>query len=72
MKERCPTACANCSGGRLRQVPGAGYLKVGDWLLLLLSCALVAASYPLLWRGGVADRAIVKRDGQTGHRDGAE
>jgi hypothetical protein len=25
---------------------------------------LVAASYPLLWRGGVADRAIVKRDGQ--------
>jgi hypothetical protein len=28
------------------------------------SAALVAASYPLLWRGGVADRAIVKRDGQ--------
>ncbi len=26
--------------------------------------ALVAASFPLLWRGGVADRAIVKRDGQ--------
>jgi hypothetical protein len=24
----------------------------------------VPASYPLLWRGGAADRAIVKRDGQ--------
>ncbi|MDO8313779.1 MAG: NusG domain II-containing protein [Rugosibacter sp.] len=41
------------------------YLKVGDWLVLLLSCALVVSSYTLLWRGGVADRAIVKRDGQT-------
>jgi hypothetical protein len=41
------------------------YLKVGDWLVLLLSCALVVLSYTLLWRGGVADRAIVKRDGQT-------
>ncbi|TAJ22944.1 MAG: NusG domain II-containing protein [Rugosibacter sp.] len=41
------------------------YLKVGDWLVLFLSCALVVLSYTLLWRGGVADRAIVKRDGQT-------
>jgi hypothetical protein len=39
-------------------------LRPGDWLLLLVSAALVAVSYPLLWRGGVADRAIVKRDGQ--------
>ncbi|MDO9273760.1 MAG: NusG domain II-containing protein [Rugosibacter sp.] len=41
------------------------YLKVGDWLVLFLSCALVVLFYTLLWRGGVADRAIVKRDGQT-------
>lgn len=38
-------------------------LKPGDWLLLALALAAVAASYPLLWRGGSADRAIVKRDG---------
>ena len=49
---------------------GAGHgpwrtlLKPGDWALLLVAAALVAASYPLLWRGGTADRAIVKRDGR--------
>ena len=32
---------------------------------MLAAGVLVAASYPLLWRGGVADRAIVKRDGQV-------
>ncbi|WP_202635680.1 NusG domain II-containing protein [Rugosibacter aromaticivorans] len=41
------------------------YLKAGDWLVLLVSGALVVFSYALLWRGGVADRAIVKRDGKT-------
>jgi hypothetical protein len=44
--------------------PWRSLLKAGDWLLLLAVGVLVAASYPLLWRGGVADRAIVKRDGQ--------
>lgn len=33
--------------------------------MLLAATTLVAVSYPLLWRGGVADRAIVKRDGQV-------
>jgi len=40
-------------------------MRPGDWLIFLLSVVLVAASYPLLWRGGTADRAIVKRDGQV-------
>jgi hypothetical protein len=44
--------------------PWRTLLKPGDWVLLLAAALLVAASYPLLWRGGVADRAIVKRDGQ--------
>ena len=54
----------------LAHAAGAGHapwralLKPGDWLLLLVAGALVAASYPLLWRGGAADRAIVRRDGQ--------
>lgn len=57
--------------GLLRAAGTAGHvswremLRPGDWLLLLCALALVAASYPLLWRGGVADRAIVKRDGQV-------
>jgi hypothetical protein len=45
-------------------VPWQALLRPGDWTLLVISAALVAASFPLLWRGGVADRAIVKRDGQ--------
>ena len=44
--------------------PWRTLLKPGDWVLLLAAALLVATSYPLLWRGGVADRAIVKRDGQ--------
>lgn len=54
----------------LAHAMGAGHrpwrtlLKPGDWLLLLVAALVVAVSYPVLWRGGVADRAIVKRDGQ--------
>ena len=54
----------------LARAGGAGHApwltlpKPGDWALLLAATVLVAASYPLLWSGGVADRAIVKRDGQ--------
>jgi hypothetical protein len=65
MKDRAPDGLQEL----LAQAAGAGYapwrtlLKPGDWLVLLFSGALVAASYPLLWRGGVADRAVVKRDG---------
>lgn len=40
-------------------------LKAGDWLVLLLGGIAVACSYAALWRGGVADRAIVQRDGKT-------
>ena len=45
--------------------PWRALLKPGDWALLLAAATLVAASYPLLWRGGTADRAIVKRDGEV-------
>jgi hypothetical protein len=47
------------------QAPWRTLCKPGDWALLLAAAVLVAASYPLLWRGGVADRAVVKRDGQV-------
>lgn len=41
------------------------HLKAGDWAVLFFSGALVVFLYMLLWCGGVADRAIVKRDGKT-------
>lgn len=36
----------------------------GDWLVILCSTALVAAAYPLLWQGGRAESAVVRKDGQ--------
>jgi len=38
-------------------------LRPGDWLVIVAAAAAVAAAFPLLWQGGVADKAIVRRDG---------
>jgi hypothetical protein len=66
MKGRLPEGLreifAQAAGGS--GTPWRALLKSGDWAMLLCAGLLVAASYPLLWRGGVADRAIVKRNGQ--------
>ena len=40
-------------------------LRPGDWIVAGAALIAVAVSFPLLWRGGVADRAVVKRDGQV-------
>jgi hypothetical protein len=66
MKDRSPDGLREL----LAHATGAGHapwrmlLKPGDWLMLLATALCVAASYPLFWRGGAADRAIVKLDGQ--------
>jgi len=39
-------------------------LRLGDWLVLLLAAALCTVLLPLAWRGGVAEKAVVKRDGE--------
>jgi hypothetical protein len=40
-------------------------VRAGDWLVVLLAAAAVAASFPLLWRGGPAARAVVRLDGRV-------
>lgn len=40
-------------------------LRPGDWVLLVLAIGGCGALFPWLWHGGIADRAIVKRDGQV-------
>jgi hypothetical protein len=40
-------------------------VRPGDWLVAVLAAALVAASFPLLWRGGPAERAVVRLDGRV-------
>jgi hypothetical protein len=40
-------------------------VRAGDWLVVLVAALVVAASFPLLWRGGPADRAVVRLDGRV-------
>ena len=40
-------------------------IKPGDWLVIALGALLVGASFPLFWQGGLADRAIVRQNGQV-------
>jgi len=39
-------------------------LKPGDCLLIALGLAGVVASFPLAWRAGVAEKAVVRRGGE--------
>jgi len=38
-------------------------LRPGDWLVMAVGLAGVGVSFPLLWHGGTAELAVVKRDG---------
>jgi len=40
-------------------------IRAGDWLVIALAGIAVALSFPLLWRGGPAQRAIVRLDGRV-------
>lgn len=39
-------------------------LLPGDWLIIGLAAALVGLSIPMFWQGGLADRAIIRQEGQ--------
>ena len=40
-------------------------LRPGDWLTLAAGAALVGASVPMFWQGGIADRAMVRQEGRV-------
>lgn len=40
-------------------------LRPGDWLVVALAIAVVAASFPWLWSSGRAERAVVRLDGRV-------
>lgn len=40
-------------------------VRPGDWLIVAASAAAVGASFPMFWQGGLADRAIVRQEGQV-------
>ncbi|UCV15196.1 NusG domain II-containing protein [Quatrionicoccus australiensis] len=39
-------------------------LRPGDWLVMLLGAVAVGGSIPLFWQGGMAERAIIRQEGQ--------
>lgn len=40
-------------------------LRPGDWGMLALGAAAVAVSFPVLWSGGKAERAVIRLDGRV-------
>ena len=40
-------------------------IRPGDWLVLLGSAVLVGFSVPVLWQGGMADRAVIRQEGNV-------
>lgn len=40
-------------------------VRPGDWLTIALGAGLCAALFPLAWQGGIAEKAIVRSDGQV-------
>lgn len=47
---------------------GEGFLRgvrPGDWAVAAAAALAVAASFPLLWSGGVAERAVVRSAGRV-------
>ena len=46
-------------------MPWLRLIRPGDWLVILGGAALVGASFPLFWQGGLADRAIIRQEGKV-------
>ena len=40
-------------------------LRPGDWGVLALGAAAAAVSFPVLWSGGKAERAVIRLDGRV-------
>ena len=46
-------------------MPWLALLRPGDWLVAALGILLCAASFPLAWQGGNAEKALVRRGGSV-------
>jgi len=39
--------------------------RPGDWLVTALGVVICAASFPLAWQGGIAEKAVIKQGGEV-------
>ena len=40
-------------------------VRPGDWLIATLGLVVCVTSFPLLWQGGIAEKAVIKRGGEV-------
>ena len=38
--------------------------RPGDWLIIVLSGLMCAVAFPVSWNGGIADKAVIRREGE--------
>jgi len=60
-----PGGDAPAPPGTARLREWASLLRAGDWLLILAGAGLVGASLPYFWQGGLAERAVIRLEGQV-------
>ena len=46
-------------------MPWLALLRPGDWLVMLAAACAVGDSIPVFWQGGLAERAIIRQEGQV-------
>lgn len=46
-------------------MPWLSLLRSGDWLIISLGLLFCAASIPLVWQGGIAEKVLIKRGGEV-------
>jgi len=39
-------------------------VRPGDWLVIAVVAGAVALAFPILWQGGLGDRAVVRQEGR--------
>lgn len=40
-------------------------VRPGDWVLLVAGGVLIGVTVPVFWQGGLADKAVIRREGQV-------
>ncbi len=58
-----PGTAASADGKPVRR--WLSLLRPGDWLLSLLGLIFCGLSFPLAWKGGIAEKAVIRRGGEV-------
>ncbi|MDO9601022.1 MAG: NusG domain II-containing protein [Rhodocyclaceae bacterium] len=65
LRDVLPPGGEETLGAARRASSWLALLRPGDWATILFAAFAVAASFPLFWAGGQAERAVVRLDGRV-------